>query len=128
MPRRKMYVHRLAWIEAHGPIPEGMHVLHKCDNPPCYNIEHLFLGTPADNAADKMRKGRANQAKGSDIAKSKLIEEQVLGVMARLLIGRETQTAIARELGVTSFTISDIWTGRSWAHLFSTGEAREADR
>lgn len=56
--RRKAYVHRLVWIEENGPIPTGMCVLHKCDNPPCINIDHLFLGTQSDNIDDMVRKGR----------------------------------------------------------------------
>jgi HNH endonuclease len=52
-------VHRLAWEHANGPIPEGMQVLHKCDEPRCCNPDHLFLGTQAENMADKVRKGRA---------------------------------------------------------------------
>jgi HNH endonuclease len=51
--------HRLAWELANGPIPEGMHVLHRCDTPACCNPDHLFLGTQTDNMADKTRKGRA---------------------------------------------------------------------
>jgi hypothetical protein len=51
--------HRLAWEFAHGPIPDGLHVLHKCDNPPCIDVEHLFLGTNDDNVADMNAKGRA---------------------------------------------------------------------
>lgn len=52
------YAHRIAWETAHGPIPEGMVVMHACDNPPCVNVEHLHLGTQADNIADMNAKGR----------------------------------------------------------------------
>lgn len=50
--------HRVSWIRERGPIPAGLFVLHRCDTPPCINIDHLFLGTQADNIADMVRKGR----------------------------------------------------------------------
>lgn len=55
---KNVSTHRFAWTTVHGSIPDGIHVLHHCDNPPCCDVEHLFLGTRADNMADKIAKGR----------------------------------------------------------------------
>lgn len=56
--RRLVLVHRWVWEKEFGPIPEGLCVLHRCDNPPCINLDHLFLGTLSDNALDRETKGR----------------------------------------------------------------------
>lgn len=57
--RRTVYAHRFAWEITNGPIPVGLLACHHCDNPPCCNPAHLFLGTHADNNADMNAKGRA---------------------------------------------------------------------
>lgn len=56
---RHTAAHRVAWELTYGPIPAGMHVLHRCDNKPCVNPDHLFLGTQRDNAIDYYTKIRS---------------------------------------------------------------------
>jgi len=57
------YAHRWAWEKFNGPIPKGMYILHRCDNPPCINPLHLRLGTHRDNMHDMLAKGRQNHQK-----------------------------------------------------------------
>lgn len=61
--RIKVYVHRLTWEAAHGPIPSGLQIMHRCDNPPCYRLDHLRAGTQVDNLRDMFEKGRASTGK-----------------------------------------------------------------
>lgn len=109
-------VHRLTWINTNGPIPKGMCVLHTCDNPPCVNLDHLFLGTQADNIADMVAKGRQRGAPGSSNGFAKLTEGQVVAIKERLAQG-ESGRNIANDYPVQETTISHIKTGRMWSQV-----------
>lgn len=103
---RRLLAHRYAWELAHGPIPEGMCVLHSCDNPPCCYVPHLFLGTKADNNADKVAKGRNVAPRGEANGHALLTSEQVAEIRRRYAAGGISQKALGLEYGVTQ---SCIW-------------------
>ena len=109
--------HRFMWVIFNGDIPDGYYICHTCDNPSCVNPEHLFLGTPTDNAQDRDRKGRNGALKGQDVWLSKLTEEQVRDIRNRYLRGDITQLEIARQYNVSRLTISAIIVNRSWKHI-----------
>ncbi len=104
--------HRFAYSTKFGPIPSGMSVLHRCDNRPCCNPDHLFLGTQADNVADMMHKKRNRQPKGSSQALSKITEAQAEEI--RALRGQMTQADIGTLYGIAQCTVSKIQRGTSW--------------
>lgn len=96
--------HRFSYALAHGPIPEGMCVCHTCDNPGCVNPGHLFLGTNADNMADKVRKGR--QATGERHGRNKLTADDVENIRANRMNMRHKE--LAELYGVHRSTVSEI--------------------
>ncbi len=99
--------HRVAWQEHVGPIPEGLCVCHRCDNPPCVNPMHLFLGTARDNAVDRARKGRQ---------RTKLQPPQVQEIRTRQETG-ESMVRLAHEFGVSVPTIHSIIHRKKWRHI-----------
>ncbi len=104
---KTVLVHRLAWEETHGPIPDGKHVLHTCDNPPCYEISHLFVGDPKANAEDREAKGRSHW-NGRATRWNKLPAETVAALRLRRAQG-ETMTGLAREVGVHRNSLHDAF-------------------
>src|SRR5438105_14274401 len=70
--QKERRAHRIMWLFEHGSIPEEMHVLHKCDNPPCVNPNHLFLGTDRDNANDRVKKSRGGSFKWKHLRKRRV--------------------------------------------------------
>jgi hypothetical protein len=99
-------------MQAHGPIPEGMHILHSCDNKRCVNIEHLHLGTHNDN----MREGveRKRFPRGEAAHPSKLNEFQVRVIRRLLEFPGNSQAWIGGIFGVSQVAISKIKLSKSW--------------
>mgnify|MGYP001607602161 CR=1 FL=1 len=121
--------HRASWIWTNGSIPDGACVLHKCDNPPCVNPAHLFLGTHADNNKDRAAKGRSfkgynrpkppprSPPRGEDAWHAKLTEAQVREVRVLLAEGRLSMRAIGRTYGIAHESVRKIAKGLSWKHV-----------
>lgn len=109
--------HRISWELANGPIPDGMDILHRCDNPACVNPAHLFLGTDDDNMRDKENKGRGNHAVGMVHGRSKLTADQVREIRRLYSTGQYLQRELGKRFGVHQTTIGYICRRESWAHI-----------
>ena len=108
--------HRLSWELHRGPIPDGMHVLHKCDNPGCVNPDHLFIGTHDDNMADKAAKGRAPSMAGEACPVSVLTDEAIDDIRREYATGLVKQRELAAKHGVSQTNISSIVRRATWRH------------
>lgn len=138
-PRRRFYAHRLVWILTRGEIPEGLCVLHKCDNPPCINPTHLFLGTRGDNNRDRHAKGRdpspfgrvrpttrgdnhwthkspSTVKRGVDNPAARLSSEDVQTIRVKYAAGAK-QVTLAKEYEVSYQLIHLIVRRKIWTHL-----------
>ena len=94
--------HRILWSWYNGPIPDGLYICHRCDNPACVNPEHLFIATKGENNKDMARKGRANRPR------SPLKLQDVIAIRAAT---GKTQRALAKEFGVSQ---CHIWNVRNY--------------
>jgi hypothetical protein len=114
--------HRVAWELTYGAIPDGLIVCHRCDNPPCVNPEHLFLGTWQDNVDDRVAKNRSSRLVshfGETSPLAKLTAEQVDAIRYRYAAGGILQRELADEYRVTQTTISKIVRGVRWKAALS---------
>ena len=105
--------------EAHiGPIPDGMYILHHCDNPSCVNPKHLYPGTAADNIRDCLERGRfrCRDSEGEKNVRAKLTADQVREIRVEIEAG-DVYPSIAAKFGVSRDTICNIKTRKTWAHI-----------
>lgn len=121
---RTVKAHRVSWELHNGAIPQGMYVLHRCDNPPCTNPAHLFLGTLSDNSNDMVNKKRHARAvspettvRGSRHSQAKLNEDQVREIRELFAAGGYTKAGLGRKYGVSETLIGFIVRGQAWAHV-----------
>lgn len=98
---------RLAFMLFYGQMPDKLHVLHRCDNPPCCNPFHLWLGTNEENMKDRDAKGRGRWGKG------KLVQEDATAIRQMIAEGQKL-LAIARQFGVSRTVIKNIKCGKTW--------------
>ena len=110
--RQLLRTHRYSYELAYGPIPDGLFVCHRCDNPRYINPEHLFLGTQRENMQDATQKGRMPY--GEINVNSKLTETDVRTIRANTIF---TQRKLARQYGVCQQQISHIKRGEQWGHI-----------
>lgn len=107
--------HRASWRLFRTEIPKGAHILHKCDNPPCVNPTHLFLGSHADNMRDMWGKGRARpgQSRGEKHGMSKLTSE----IVREIRTSSESGVELARKFALSATTVCDVRKRRTWKHI-----------
>lgn len=122
--------HRVAWLLTHGEIPDGLWVLHRCDNRTCVNPDHLFLGTCQDNVTDMVVKGRNSHgeshyskthpeklARGERLHSAKMTADRVVELRQRFAAGGVSKMALAREYGITHPTVRRIIDRTIWRHV-----------
>lgn len=127
---KRFGAHRAAWVIAYGEIPEGLCVCHRCDNPPCVRLDHLFLGTVKENTRDACEKGRMHYgdshglrkhperaARGERHGSAKLTATDVADMRRLAAEGSVTQREIAKRFGVTFQTVSQIIARKAWKHV-----------
>jgi hypothetical protein len=101
--KKRDHPHRISWAMKNGPIPKGMFVLHKCDNPPCVNPDHLILGTHLENMQDRDRKGRGIKGR-----KKPTISPETKETIFKKHIGGQSYASLVNEYKIAARTVQRI--------------------
>lgn len=133
--------HRVAYEMFVGPIPEGLYVLHHCDNPPCVRPDHLRLGTPVENSADMKTRGRGakgdnhpsrlhpeNMKRGEENGNSKLTNDGVRQIISSFNNERTPIALLAIQYGVSGSTINGIVKNKTWKWIRDEDRTSSAPR
>lgn len=134
----KWRTHRLAYWLAHGPFDLSLQILHRCDNPPCVNPTHLFLGTNSDNMRDRREKDHYPRGdthrlrlhpelikKGRQLTWTKLTEDLAMEIRLLAITTNLSSAELGLQFGVSKATIKDLLHGRTWKYV---GYPPEYDR
>lgn len=112
--------HRLAWELLRGPIPKGMNICHKCDNPPCCNPDHLFIGTQKDNLQDMKQKNRGSKGpgfQGANHPRAKITESDVIEIRKLREKSKIPAAEIASIYNLSVPNVCHILARRTWRHI-----------
>lgn len=109
------WAHRIAYVIKNGEYDRDLFVCHSCDNPSCCNPDHLFLGTNADNNADRHNKNR--DAVGSKVGTSKLTEKEVEEILGLYFRKEMLSKDIAKKFSIHKSTVLRIVSGETWRHV-----------
>ena len=112
--KRIAVAHRVSYTIHFGPIPQGLFICHRCDNPVCVNPNHLFAGTNRENVDDMLSKGR--QCRGEDHQLAKLSDEKIGEIRMRWAT-RLTQQKLADEYGISVGALNIALYHKTWKHL-----------
>ena len=116
--------HRVSWQMENGPIPEGMEICHRCDNPPCVRPDHLFPGTQKENIADSIDKGRFNTQRerysqdyiGEGNPSAKITQADVIAIR-ELLMNKRPQRLVAKMFSISKTQVARIGNRKSWQSI-----------
>lgn len=114
---RTVRAHRVSWEFVNGPIPKDMCILHKCDNPPCVNPSHLWLGTQLENIKDRQLKGRQKTLRGESHPNNRFSAKEIQEMRKLYSAGKLTSYDLAKLFKTSQGTIWGIISRKSWAHI-----------